>query len=81
MNPVNGESNQDFLNRVAEALGEHFDCVQIFTQIDTHESTAPFSAGIGNIFARVKQAEMFVDRFNEIQFVVELNEEEEDEDE
>lgn len=80
MSPNKGESTQDFLNRVSESLGEYFDAVQIFAQTDTPKSTIPYSAGAGNIFARVKQAEMFVDRFNELQFVVDFNEEEEDED-
>jgi hypothetical protein len=81
MNPAKGENNHKFLKRVADELGEHFDCVQIFAQIDTPESTTPFSAGIGNIFARVKQAEIFVERFDEIQFIVDFREKEEDEEE
>jgi hypothetical protein len=81
MSPNKGESNSDFLNRIIEALGEHFDTVQIFAQIDTPESTIPFCAGTGNIFARVKQAEMFVDRFNDLQFVVDFKEEDEEDDE
>lgn len=81
MNPAKGEKHQDFLKRVADELGEHFDCVQIFAQIDTPESTTPVSAGIGNIFARVKQAEIFVDRFNEMQFIVDFRPQEEDEEE
>lgn len=81
MNPAKDESHQAFLKRIADELGEHFDCVQIFAQIDTPESTTPVSAGIGNIFARVKQAEIFVDRFNEMQFIVDLRPQEEDEEE
>jgi len=76
MSPKKGESNYDFLSRIAEELGEHFDAIQIFAQVDTPKSTTPFCAGVGNIFARVKQAEMFVDRFNELQFVVNFGEEE-----
>ena len=79
MSPNKGESNEQFLNRMAEALGEHFDTVQIFVQVDTPKSTMPLCSGVGNIFARVKQAEIFVDRFNELQFVVDFGEEEEDE--
>lgn len=81
MNPAKGENHQNFLNRVADELGEHFDCVQIFAQIDTPKSTIPMCAGIGNIFARVKQAEIFVDKFNEFQFIVDFRDKEEDEEE
>jgi hypothetical protein len=81
MNPAKDESSQDFLKRVADELGEHFDCIQIFAQIDTPECTTPLAAGIGNIFARVKQAEIFVERFNSLQFVVDFRDEEEDEEE
>jgi hypothetical protein len=81
MSPNKGESNEEFLIRVVESLGEHFDTVQLFVQLDTPESTKPISAGVGNIFARVKQAELFVDRFHDLQFVVDFKDEEEDEDE
>jgi len=79
MSPNQGESNSEFLTRVTEVLGEYFDTVQIFVQIDTPQSTTPICAGTGNIFARVKQAEIFVDRFNDLQFVVDFKEEEEEE--
>lgn len=81
MNPTKDENHYQFLKRVADELGEHFDCVQIFVQIDTPESTLPISAGVGNIFARIKQAEIFVDKFNELQFIVDFKDKEEDEEE
>jgi hypothetical protein len=59
--PLPNEDPQDFLERIVEALGEHFDCVQIFTQVCSIDATDVFSGGRGNILARQKQIENWLE--------------------
>jgi hypothetical protein len=74
MSPQKDESKEEFLKRIAEELGEHFDVVQIFAQTDTPEETKPFSAGYGNMFARAKQVEMFLNKFDDYQLMFDPDE-------
>jgi len=66
MNPLPGESLDSYLNRMADALGEHFDVVQVFAQTDNNEETHPYSAGSGNMFAKAKQIERWLRRFDQL---------------
>jgi hypothetical protein len=63
MNPLPDESLESYLNRMTEALGEHFDVVQVFTQVDNKDETHPYSAGSGNMFARARQMERWLKQF------------------
>jgi len=42
-------------------LAEHFDVVQIFAQIDNSERTETFNGGLGNMLARQKQIESWIE--------------------
>jgi len=77
MSPQSGETNTQFIKRVAEALGEHFDVVQIFVQTDSPETTIPYQAGYGNMYARVGQIERWLEVFDQIDQVIEFEEDEE----
>jgi hypothetical protein len=59
--PFPDESTEDFLGRVAQALSEHFDVVQIFTQGETSDHTDVFNVGYGNVLARKKQMENWLE--------------------
>jgi len=59
--PLPGETEEDFLGRVAQALSEHFDVVQIFAQAETSDHTDTFNMGYGNVLARQKQMENWLE--------------------
>jgi hypothetical protein len=59
--PFTDESEEDFLGRVAQALSEHFDVVQIFAQTETSDHTDVFNIGYGNVLARQKQMENWLE--------------------
>jgi len=59
--PFTDESPEDFLGRVAQALSEHFDVVQIFAQAETSDHTDTFNVGYGNVLARQKQMENWLE--------------------
>jgi len=59
--PYPGESSEDFLERIVISLGEHFDVVQVFTQSENCEFTDTFNAGTGNVLARQKQVENWLE--------------------
>jgi hypothetical protein len=59
--PFTDESPEDFLGRVAQALSEHFDVVQIFAQTQTSDHTDTFNVGYGNVLARQKQMENWLE--------------------
>lgn len=59
--PFQNESPDDFLVRIVEALGEHFDVVQVFAQVETPDATDVFCGGRGNILARQKQIENWLE--------------------
>ena len=73
--PLRDESEEDFLGRVAQALSEHFDVVQIFAQTETSDHTDVFNIGYGNVLARQKQME------NWLEMMAGQDDEEEDDDE
>ena len=73
--PLPGESEEDFLGRVAQALSEHFDIVHVFAQTETPDHTDVFNIGYGNVLARQKQME------NWLEATSGQNDEEEDDDE
>jgi len=55
-----GEPHEEFVHRVAQWLGEHYECVQVFTHSTTEEGGIDaYSSGVGNLWAR----EMQVDRW------------------
>jgi hypothetical protein len=47
---------QQFLERMAAEIGEHFDCVQILAHDSDSESYTEYEAGSGSLFARQYQA-------------------------
>ena len=47
---------QDFLERMAAEIGEHFDAVQILAHDSDSDSYTKFAAGVGSLFAREYQA-------------------------
>lgn len=47
---------QEYLNRMAAEIGEHFDCVQILAHDSDTDSYTTFEAGVGSLFARQYQA-------------------------
>jgi hypothetical protein len=47
---------QQFLERMAAEIGEHFDCVQILAHDSDSESYTEYEAGLGSLFARQYQA-------------------------
>jgi phosphoribosylaminoimidazole (AIR) synthetase len=59
--PFPDESPEDFLGRVAQALSEHFEVVQIFAQVETSDHTDVFNVGYGNVLARQKQMENWLE--------------------
>jgi len=59
--PLPGETEEDFLGRVAQALSEHFEVVQIFAQTETSDHTDVFNVGYGNVLARQKQMENWLE--------------------
>jgi len=59
--PLPGETEEDFLGRVAQALSEHFEVVQIFAQAETSDHTDVFNIGYGNVLARQKQMENWLE--------------------
>jgi hypothetical protein len=65
---------QDFLERMAAEIGEHFDCVQILAHDSDSECYTKFAAGVGSLFAREYQAMTWAQEHEE-----EIIEEEEDE--
>jgi len=73
--PLSGETEEDFLGRVAQALSEHFEVVQIFAQTETSDHTDVFNVGYGNVLARQKQME------NWLEMMAGSDEEDEEDDE
>ena len=50
------QEKQDYLEKVAADLGEHFDCIQILAHDSDTDSYSTFEAGSGSLFARLFQA-------------------------
>ena len=50
------QEKQDYLEKVAADLGEHFDCIQILAHDSDTDSYSTFEAGSGSVFARLFQA-------------------------
>ena len=76
MSPQNGESTVDFVKRVAEQLGEHFDVVQIFVQTDSPDTTTPYQAGYGNMYARAGQIERWLRTFDKLEELADIDDDE-----
>jgi len=70
------EEKQDYLEKVASDLGEHFDCIQILAHDSDTNSYQTFEAGAGSLFARMYQAMRWAENPAEAELI-----EEEDEDE
>jgi hypothetical protein len=79
--PHPSESPEDFLERVVIGLGEHFDVIQLFAQTESCEFTDTFNAGKGNILARQKQIENWLEMGGGEEFEESADEEAEDQDE
>jgi hypothetical protein len=55
------EEPEEIIGRALAVLAEHFDVVQIFAQIDNSERTETFNGGLGNMLARQKQIESWIE--------------------
>jgi hypothetical protein len=53
---MTAQEKQDYLEKVASDLGEHFDCVQILAHDSDTDTYQTFEAGSGSLFARLYQA-------------------------
>lgn len=61
------KAKMDLLDRYAGMLSEHFTSVQIIvTDFRGNDFTGLYSAGSGDIFARVKATEKWLDKMDEI---------------
>ncbi len=52
----------DLMDSHLEALGEHFDAVQIMCTTYDSEGTSVFTRGLGNHYARVGMAHYFLEK-------------------
>jgi len=57
----NLDAQDAILRRAMDLLSEHFEIVQIFTQSEQPTNTDVFQVGCGNILARQKQIENWLD--------------------
>jgi hypothetical protein len=58
---TNRHDPEEIIGRALAALAEHFDVVQIFAQIEKHGTTETYHGGLGNMLARQKQIEGWLD--------------------
>ena len=59
---MNQKEQDELHNKVEQAvnlLSDHFECVQILCSTTENGNTDRFERGLGNIFARIKQAQAF----------------------
>jgi len=56
---------QQFIERIAAEIGEHFDCVQILAHDSDTNTYTTFEAGSGSLFARLYQAMRFSEETGE----------------
>lgn len=62
---ANPEANpREFLCQIVQFLGEHFSVAQVFLQIEDGARVGAICSGTGNMFARMKQAEMWLDQYH-----------------
>ena len=54
-------TDSEILARAMDLLGEHYDVVQIFVQAEEDARTSAFNIGKGNLLARQKQVENWLD--------------------
>jgi hypothetical protein len=59
------DEKQQFIERMAAEIGEHFDCVQILAHDSDTDTYTTFEAGSGSLFARLYQAMRFADESHE----------------
>lgn len=52
---------QAYIDRLASEIGEHFDCVQILAHDSDTDTYRTFEAGSGSLFARMYQAQRWVE--------------------
>ena len=53
---MTAQEKQDYIERVAADLGEHFDCVQVLAHDSDTDTYQTFEAGSGSLYARLYQA-------------------------
>jgi hypothetical protein len=59
---MNNQEQNELLDKVEQAvnlLSDHFECVQILCSNTEQGDTNRYERGLGNIFARIKQAQAF----------------------
>jgi hypothetical protein len=53
---MTAQEKQDYIERMAREIGEHFDCVQLLAHDSDTDTYQTFEAGSGSLFARLYQA-------------------------
>jgi hypothetical protein len=72
------DEKQQFIERMAAEIGEHFDCVQILAHDSDTDTYTTFEAGSGSLFARLYQAMRFSEETGE---TAETQQDDDDDDE
>jgi len=58
---MTAEQKQAYIERMAREIGEHFDCVQVLAHDSDTDTYQTFEAGSGSLFARMYQAQRWVE--------------------
>jgi hypothetical protein len=58
---MTSEQKQAYIERMAREIGEHFDCVQVLAHDSDTDTYQTFEAGSGSLFARMYQAQRWVE--------------------
>ena len=53
---MTAEEKQQYIERMAREIGEHFDCVQVLAHDSDTDTYQTFEAGSGSLYARLYQA-------------------------
>lgn len=58
---MTSEQKQAYIERMAREIGEHFDCIQLLAHDSDTDTYQTFEAGSGSLFARMYQAQRWVE--------------------
>lgn len=53
---MTADEKQQYIERMAREIGEHFDCVQVLAHDSDTDTYQTFEAGSGSLYARLYQA-------------------------
>jgi hypothetical protein len=62
------EEKQQYLEKIAADLGEHFDCIQILAHDSDTDTYSTYEAGSGSLFARLYQAMRWAEEPGDVVF-------------